>query len=91
MSSIGWSSLTGKPSGLKLVNAGSIHDTDRSVPAAASSRKLEIRSWMISRGAESLLAVFRTAARASLLPHPRYFATWLFPIRAEPESSVGVA
>jgi hypothetical protein len=34
--------LTGKPSGLKLVNAGSIHDTCRSVPAAASSRKLGI-------------------------------------------------
>src|SRR6266516_3475625 len=33
MSAMGWSSLTGKPSGLKLVNAGSIHDTDRSVPA----------------------------------------------------------
>src|SRR5215472_17195743 len=42
MSAIGWSSLTGKPSGLKLVNAGSIHDTGRSVPAAASSRKLAI-------------------------------------------------
>ena len=42
MSAMGWSSLTGKPSGLKLVNAGSIHDTDRSMPAAASSRKLGI-------------------------------------------------
>ena len=34
--------MTGKPSGLKLVNAGSIHDTDCSVLAAASSRKLGI-------------------------------------------------
>ena len=42
MSAGGWSSLTGKPSGLKLVNAGSIQDTDGSVPLAASSRKLGI-------------------------------------------------
>ena len=42
MSACGWSSLTGKPSGLKLVNAGSIQDTGGSVSAAASSRKLGI-------------------------------------------------
>jgi hypothetical protein len=47
--------LTGKPSGLKLVNAGSIQETDRSVPPAASSRKLGIfgltvRSRMVCHG-----------------------------------------
>jgi hypothetical protein len=56
----GWSSLTGKPSGLKLVNAGSSQDTGGSVPAAASSRKLgsfwlQVRSRMVCHGRPVLL------------------------------------
>jgi hypothetical protein len=52
--------LTGKPSGLKLVKAGSIHDTDGRVPLAASSRKLgrctlTVRSNLVRHGRPDLL------------------------------------